>query len=630
MKIIVRKPFRAIGAFEVDNLPDFVVLTGENGTGKTQLLEYLYQTSTTQLKTGDLIPEPISDGPVNDIPEGEYITREDGVRVYMSPAELCIPDKPKANIAYRAVQAPNVDVGVKFDHKALYMEGESIAQKHLFYKSRPLGMEDVEDETELTIAFQKALGLKRGVKISTDTILPNISKTDLDVIRKIEAEYPSNEFSKDAYYFVAFQKVPQTNVFTANLKFLYFQYWARQKAGLPTAIAPWEAFNQMGEMLNFKFELDEPKIAENKFDVRLRDKDKKVFISTDTLSSGEKVIFSLFVAMYTARNSEHLPDVIMFDEPDAFLHPSLCRTMIDVMQKVFIGQHGIKVIITTHSPTTVALVPESSLYRMTNGIMQKSTKKDAILALTTGLNTISVYYENVKQIFVEAANDNRYYSFVTHYATQMQLLADDIQLKFVNVGDDKNGGCSIVKGVVNDLTTANNKTVYGIVDWDGNRTGNDRIFVLGEGKRYAIDNYIVDPLVLILLCAEQPSFREKIGLDKLDTQVSFSQKKPSEIQVLINKVIDVIKAHVPDEKMAEAEMMSYTIAGGDSYSIPKWFVHIKGHDLVDYVKNAFPFLHRYPTDKQLCNHVVNNIYAAYPTIIPMDVIETLRKIQQHE
>ena len=132
MKIIVRKPFRAIGAFEVDNLPDFVVLTGENGTGKTQLLEYLYQTSTTQLKTGDLIPEPISDGPVNDIPEGEYITREDGVRVYMSPAELCIPDKPKANIAYRAVQAPNVDVGVKFDHKALYMEGESIAQKHLF------------------------------------------------------------------------------------------------------------------------------------------------------------------------------------------------------------------------------------------------------------------------------------------------------------------------------------------------------------------------------------------------------------------------------------------------------------------------------------------------------------------
>ena len=39
MKIIVRKPFKAIDAFEVDNLPDFVVLTGKNGSGKSHLME---------------------------------------------------------------------------------------------------------------------------------------------------------------------------------------------------------------------------------------------------------------------------------------------------------------------------------------------------------------------------------------------------------------------------------------------------------------------------------------------------------------------------------------------------------------------------------------------------------------
>lgn len=42
MEITIRKKFKAINPFQLSNLPDLVVLTGENGTGKTQLLEYLY------------------------------------------------------------------------------------------------------------------------------------------------------------------------------------------------------------------------------------------------------------------------------------------------------------------------------------------------------------------------------------------------------------------------------------------------------------------------------------------------------------------------------------------------------------------------------------------------------------
>ncbi len=42
MDVIVRKQYITINPFELRDLPDLVVLTGENGTGKTQLLEYLY------------------------------------------------------------------------------------------------------------------------------------------------------------------------------------------------------------------------------------------------------------------------------------------------------------------------------------------------------------------------------------------------------------------------------------------------------------------------------------------------------------------------------------------------------------------------------------------------------------
>lgn len=42
MDIRIHKQYKTINPFELKGLPDLVVLTGENGTGKTQLLEYLY------------------------------------------------------------------------------------------------------------------------------------------------------------------------------------------------------------------------------------------------------------------------------------------------------------------------------------------------------------------------------------------------------------------------------------------------------------------------------------------------------------------------------------------------------------------------------------------------------------
>ena len=45
MDITIRKPYKNVREFALSDLPDLVVLTGENGTGKTQLLNYLYQAS---------------------------------------------------------------------------------------------------------------------------------------------------------------------------------------------------------------------------------------------------------------------------------------------------------------------------------------------------------------------------------------------------------------------------------------------------------------------------------------------------------------------------------------------------------------------------------------------------------
>ena len=627
MDIIIRKPYKNVKEFTLQDLPDLIVLTGENGTGKTQLLNYLYQASHLD-NEGKYVNVSESEATTFDIPKGDGMD-EILLGDYQRPAEIVCDGCIVTNAVMRGVQAPTVEVGGKYDWKKLYASGENIAAKHLFYKTHSTIIGNLEDANldELSSTFNSMLGVKKHTRGNSDAVYPEMTKNDIETIKKIEENFPNSDYSNDPFYYIAFQPAPKTNVFATNLKFLYVQYWARVKAGMQVGKTPWDAFNEMGELLNFKFVLDEPKIEEMKFDIRLRDKAKKVFISPDSLSSGEKVIFSLFVAMYTTHSSEYLPNVILFDEPDAYLHPSLCSTMLEVIQKVFIKEHNIKVIMTTHNPTTVAMVPEPSLYKIQDGQMKKCTKKDAILALTAGLNTISVYYENVKQIFVEADNDNYFLTQIFHHAMSQGKLLSDVTLRFVNVGNDKSGGCDIVKKVVNDLSVANNKTVYGIIDWDGKNGGSDRIKVLGNMRRYAIDNYLIDPLALTLLYLEEPNEREKIGFDRHDSIVGFSKKTTEERQQYIDNVISLLEANVPDPVKSDNTLVEYTVLDGSVYHVPSWFMKTKGHDLVDYLRMSAPFLNKYK-DYALFKKVIETCYNNYPELIPIDIVDTMRELQE--
>ena len=631
VKITIRKPYKSIKEFELDNLPDFVVLTGENGTGKTQLIEYLYHISKVDEK-GNYLSGPEGATLLDDELK-KLITSDSATPLvdFAPPAIVEMNGARITNIVYRGVQAPTVEVGGKFDWRQLYTAGEMIAQKHLFYKTHESIVPNIAEKStdELTKAYIESIGFHRGgARLTADTQIPTISQTDIDTIRRIEQDQPEIDYSKDQYLYIAYQPVPPSNVFAANLKFLYVQHWARIQAGLPVNKAPWEIFNDIGKALNFKFELDEPNIEDKKFEVRLRDKAKKVFISPDSLSSGEKVIFSLFVAMYSTHSEAHLPELIILDEPDAYLHPSLSRTLLDVVQKIFVEQHHIKVIMTTHSPSTVALAPKDSIYCMQDGQMVASDKKEAIVSLTTGLNTISVYYENVKQVFVEADNDNTYLTVVKDMAMRAGLLSNEVNLNFVNVGNEVNGGCSIVTKVVKDLADAGNQTVFGVIDWDGHNVDTDRIKVLGQGSRYAIDNYAVDPLVIILICLEEVTWREKIGFDKHDSVTTFKELNNEEQQKYVDAIITELKKKVPANERTDIHSITYQTMEGRNYNIPAWFTQIQGHKLVEYMRAAFPLLNKYSDDRKLYKHIaVNMCYANYPGIIPMDIVDTLKNIQ---
>lgn len=99
---------------------------------------------------------------------------------------------------------------------------------------------------------------------------------------------------------------------------------------------------------------------------------------------------ALVASIYKSSSDNHFPDVLLLDEVDASLHPSMMKNMLEVIKNIFLMQ-GVKVVLVTHSPTTIALAPEESIYvvnRSGKNRIEKKSKQDALAILTQGFATI--------------------------------------------------------------------------------------------------------------------------------------------------------------------------------------------------------------------------------------------------
>ena len=103
--------------------------------------------------------------------------------------------------------------------------------------------------------------------------------------------------------------------------------------------------------------------------------------------------------------------VLLFDEPDAGLHPLMVRSLLQVIGDIFCERNGVKAIMTTHNASTVALAPEEALYTIRrtarSRLRRASSRDEALTGLTVGLPTLSVRVENRRQVFVESKEDER-------------------------------------------------------------------------------------------------------------------------------------------------------------------------------------------------------------------------------
>ena len=354
-------------------------------------------------------------------------------------------------------------------------------------------------------------------------------------------------------------------------------------------------------------------------------------VDIQSFSSGEKVLVSLALAIFNSKGKysvkSHL-NCLLFDEIDASLHPSMTKKLIDVVQEHFLPR-GIRVILTTHSPTTVALSPENSLYLMVkeNGktIFQKTNKSDALRELLDGVRSVDIRCEVKRYIFTEAITDRLFYSEV--YRLLRDYISSAITMEFISTEKRKSsgsedGGVGLLKKIVSSLRKKGNNDIFGIVDWDREDNKIEGIFPHCEREMYSLENIVLAPYFIGILLLRE-------GF--LNSSDIISNSPPGHIEFVKNiENIVALSKYVENKVFGEdqGEIREITLINEEKIPIGEKYRHCKGHELKRKLKETFPKLKKYNNPSTLVEHIIKSIFKDFFNLLPKGTLNVLMRIEK--
>ena len=140
---------------------------------------------------------------------------------------------------------------------------------------------------------------------------------------------------------------------------------------------PWlilnNIFSELGFEYRFKsdYKLKTPNIEGG---VRLLNKNETTLaFEINDLSDGEKAIFSLVISSLKSTMEGALPKILLLDEYDATFNPSLTEAFYKILIKFFVKKDVI-VVLTTHNPITATFAPSIHGYDTTFYEMYKESE----------------------------------------------------------------------------------------------------------------------------------------------------------------------------------------------------------------------------------------------------------------
>lgn len=662
MKITLLDKYKSLNPFISDELDELSVITGKNGSGKSQLLNLISDKFNKVKEVGN-------------------------IRIAISP-------EPQ-NIQFEGIIKNDLQ-NISYDEwksiiQRLLTEFKKLSKNNLkllqYVFKNNLEIKKIFNPTERELASDEAEYLK--------LLRINISENEnvnLQTIARIEKGRERNIFYKiynsqttNLFYFINhlskklkkpieslveidFYNSPideslidNNDLFSSKIEFIFYNYakrrdlnrknWFHKKEDgdendstsddefLKKFTPPWEIVNNI--------------LADNKLDFYFNGIDKKEF-STDVtinfklfktstkeeipfneLSSGEKVIIGLILKLFTSEyyaEELNFPDLIMLDEPDAHLHPEMSNLLISVLQNTFVDKFGIKVIFTTHSPSTIALLNENNVYQISNGnntFLKKISKDDALKLLTNFIPTLSIDYKNHKQIFVESPTDRFYYQTIFDKLSQNQNYP--IKLYFISNGYGKGSSSQVIE-TIKAIRKSENKSFFGIIDWDTINKDSDYeyIKVHGENQRYSIENYVYDPIYLIILLIELKAhnIHSDIGIDEAYNQYQIGTQIEL-AELAINWFFEKYYANFSMSEEIKNNKRTVKFLNGIKYDLPIWYLEFQGHDLETKLKKVFPALEKFRDEGELQKNLSVISAKCYP-LIHLDTVNVFERIIYYE
>ena len=363
--------------------------------------------------------------------------------------------------------------------------------------------------------------------------------------------------------------------------------------------APWDVINEAFQAADFPYEVVSPvgtPIA-GIYELKLQSKLSGDRIPPGDLSSGEKMLLVLVLWLYNSQHHGRFPKLLLLDEPDANLHPSMTRQFLNVVNEVLVAKYGVRVIMTTHSPSTVALAPEGSVFEMSRAsprIQKSRSVAETVGLLTAGLVVVS---PGSRFVLVEDQLD------VDFYETIRQLLSDfgpsrdprairpAPSLIFVPASRGKRvekvgGGSSVVAGWVNKFDAPPlSEIIRGVIDRDNGNAATSRIEVIG---RHSIENYLLDPLVVFCLLSSAKRAPAIDGVQISTGDEHLIREQPDEVlTAIVTAIAKMVQPLLQGLKEEETHTRVVQFTKGSQARYPAWILDRRGHDLMPLFQSAF-------------------------------------------
>ena len=391
---------------------------------------------------------------------------------------------------------------------------------------------------------------------------------------------------------------------------------------------PWKVINSLLKKYNFKYRITFPEHSHDNYTPRLFTEDNpEHYIKASALSSGEQMILALILWSFDEKYGE-LKKLIVLDEPDAHLHPEMSKMFKEIICDILVNEFGLQVILTTHSPSTVAFFPEESIFAMEpyKGPV-KVSKEYAVNLLTKGIPTLSIDYEGRRQVFVESNHDAE--RLENLYQTFKKDIPSERSLSFIGIGFKDNpgtGGCTQVINMVRDLKEAGNKSVFGLVDWDKHNTPEERIYVLAQDERYNIENCIYDPLLLTCLTINDvPAKALEIGFIEGEVYNDIRDFKEDRLQNIVEQIQLKI---LPSLDQSKTKVVEYY--GGKKLKIFEDYLLINGHELFEKITNNFSYFNNCHQEEKLVAAILDRIIPNNKDFTPRVLIDAFEQLLEVE